>query len=188
MIEKEYKALITQKQYEYIKLMFEWKKCIMQKNYYFDTDEMYCSQNDITVRIRQKKEGYYLQVKTPICCEGGLHIKKEYKKKLHHLKDVITSNDFNELSVPVHIPDVKQIGNLITERLEFNINGTTLCLDKSKYNNIVDYEVEIEYSGEYVDAKLLEQVMSAGVKFNVKTEGKYTRFCKTLEKGVLSDG
>ena len=95
---------------------------------------------------------------------------------------MITSNDFNELSVPVHIPDVKQIGNLITERLEFNINGTTLCLDKSRYNNIVDYEVEIEYSGEYVDTKLLEQLMSACVKFNINTEGKYTRFCKTLKK------
>lgn len=187
MIEKEYKALITQKQYEYIKLMFEWKKCIIQKNYYFDTDEMYCSQNDITVRIRQKKEGYYLQVKTPICCEGGLHIKKEHEKKLHHLKDVITKSDFEKLSIPVIIPDVKRIGHLITERLEYSFNQTTLCLDKSVYNNIVDYELEIEYNSNYVDGNLLEKVMLAGIVFNTKTDGKYTRFCKMLKKGSLNN-
>ena len=185
MIEKEYKALITQKQYEYIKLMFEWEKCIIQKNYYFDTNKIYCSKNKITVRMRQKKEDYNLQVKIPICCEGGLHIKKEYEKKLHHLKDVITSNDFNELSVPVHIPDVKQIGNLITERLEYSINQSTLCLDKSIYYNIVDYEVEIEYNSNYMDGNLLEKVISAGIVFNTKTDGKYTRFCKTLKNGSL---
>lgn len=55
MVEKEYKTLVSHKQYECIKLMFQWTRCIIQKNYYFDTDEMYCSRNDITVRIRQKK-------------------------------------------------------------------------------------------------------------------------------------
>lgn len=184
MVEKEYKAMISLEQYECMKLMFQWEKCVMQKNYYYDTNDMYCAKNNITVRIRQKEDNYYLQIKTPICCEGGLHIKKEYEKKLHHLKDVITSNDFKELFIPVHIPDVKQIGNLITERLEFNIDGTTLCLDKNIYNNIVDYEVEVEYSNECVDASLLDSLISAGITFNVKTEGKYTRFCNTIIKVV----
>lgn len=184
MVEKEYKTLVSHKQYECIKLMFQWTKCIIQKNYYFDTDEMYCLRNDITVRIRQKKNDYYLQVKMPIRYEGGLHIKKEYQKELHHLKDLITSIEFKELSIPMHIPDVMQIGNLTTERLEYNINGTTLCLDRSVYNNIVDYEVEVEYCGEYVDSNLLDKVMSTGVTFDVKTEGKFTRFCKTLKRVV----
>lgn len=184
MVEKEYKAMISIEQYEHIKLMFQWEKCVMQKNYYFDTNDMHCAKNNITVRIRQKEHNYYLQVKMPICCEGGLHIKKEYEKELHHLKDVITSNDFKELFIPVDIPDVKQIGNLITERLEFNINGTTLCLDKNLYNNIVDYEVEVEYSSECVDANLLDSLISAGITFIVKTEGKFTRFCNTIKKDV----
>ncbi len=80
MIEKEYKTLINSKQYKKMQSAFLWNNKVFQKNYYYDTANMYCAKHGITVRIREKENEYFLQIKTPITYEGGLHIKKSLKE------------------------------------------------------------------------------------------------------------
>jgi uncharacterized protein YjbK len=178
MLEKEYKALINSKQYKKMQSAFLWDNKFFQKNYYYDTTDMYCAKHGITVIIREKENEYFLQIKTPITYDGGLHIKKEFERKIPELVDVIFSEDF-DISIPLVIPNVAQIGVLVTERFEFHDKNTTVCLDRNTYNGNIDFEVEVEYY-DSINLDIIKKLMLFGVSFDKTTDGKFTRFIKSL--------
>lgn len=178
MTEKEYKVLINQDDYKELLGSFGFNKNYRQVNYYFDTKDNYCKLNNITIRIREKENKYYLQVKVPIKYDNALHIKKEYEKTYSFLKTQITSDELKTLTC-LEIPTVNCIGMLATQRKEYIINDSILCLDKNEYNGVIDYELEIEFQRQ-VDKSVIPILNEMGLNFDKTVDGKFSRFCKTL--------
>lgn len=77
------------------------------------------------------------------------------------------------------IPTVNYIGILETQRNEYIIDDTVLCLDKNEYNGIIDYELEIEFQDQ-VDESVMQTLNEMGLSFDKTVDGKFTRFCKTI--------
>lgn len=91
---------------------------------------------------------------------------------------MIFSEDF-DISIPLVIPNVAQIGVLVTERFEFHDKNTTVCLDRNTYNGNIDFEVEVEYY-DSINLDIIKKLMLFGVSFDKTTDGKFTRFIKSL--------
>lgn len=174
MVEKELKSLLTFDQYQELKSKLNWNCIYSQTNFYYDTDDQYCLYHGITIRIRKKKDSFFLQVKIPVSTEGGLHIKQEYEKQIHAIPKTISANELTTL-IGMPIPTVKQIGSLITERAEYSVADTLVCLDRNEYMGKEDFEIEIEYESQ-PDYGILALTNELGVDFRKKSLGKFTRF------------
>src|SRR5699024_8846844 len=60
----------------------------------------------------------------------------------------------------ISLDTIKYIGSLTTERYEFKENNLIYVLDKSFYNNKVDYEFEIEAPSQVIGSNLFNQLIS----------------------------
>ena len=95
MIEKEYKVLIEQKQYEKIVKQFEFAQPFIQINFYYKEKES--NYLDTTIRVRVIKERIHLQVKELISKENGTYVRNEYQKRLRTVPHIIEGHVLNEL-------------------------------------------------------------------------------------------
>ncbi|MCC8168986.1 MAG: hypothetical protein LIO59_01140, partial [Oscillospiraceae bacterium] len=59
--------------------------------------------------------------------------------------------------------------------------STEICLDKTTYFDVTDYEIEIEYSGT-LDKQLIEKLKTLGVQFRESSVGKLSRFLRKFEE------
>lgn len=148
-IEIEFKNLLTKDEYTLLlnELPFpdQGKK---QINYYFETESLDLKSHRSALRIREKEGTFYLTLKEP------------YETGLLETHDVLTQEEFSQwitgtiiakpntlnrlkhLNInPLHL---QYIGNLTTIRREYENNSFIIVLDKSMYNGLTDYELEIE--------------------------------------------
>ncbi len=178
MIENELKFIITEEQYNIAKERIKWDEVIEQVNYYYNDSE----NENITIRVREKKGKNYLQVKIPISEDKGIHIKKEFSKEILGVPSTIAGSELSELAGE-KINDASYIGNLKTTRYNKKIKQAELCLDKNEYLGCVDYEVEIEYMNEESKEECLSQLRQCNLLLeNTKVTGKYTRFKQMRKK------
>lgn len=170
--EIEFKQLLTEAQYNAVhKIYFREIEPFKQTNYYIDTPDFDLKNHKSALRIRVKDE--YLEMTLKIPAEVGL---TEYNFETH----IVPKLDklIPEQSLPSEIADqlinmdidltqLIILGSLKTERLEKEINGNLLVLDKSTY---LDYEdFELEYEVEDYDEGLI-QFKSILEKFDMKHE------------------
>ena len=191
MLEKEIKILLTKAQYQQVEGFFSWDEDYLQTNYYFiDLEKFKTSRGyDIkcdTVRIREKGNEFRLQVKAFVSKEGNLHTMREFEKKVDKLSQVISSAELEDLT-GMKFNDLDCIGKLVTNRKECNkYKGITICLDKNNYLGLEDYELELEYTGDYPDF-LVERLEESGIYTGgEEVDGKYIRFIKSWDKGMGS--
>lgn len=178
MIEKEIKTLLLKDQYINLKKLFEWGTPFIQINYYYGNK--HGKYNDITVRIRNINDRFYLQVKIPMRLEGSLHIKREYEIPYEGVVDILDRNILNELVGEYFDEDLRLMGKLKTERLICNnFNNVEISLDKSFYFDHIDYEIEIEYKEKY-PKDIIDRLTELGISFENSTKGKSTRFVERL--------
>lgn len=179
MIEKEIKILLTKAQYQQVEKLFYWDKDYLQTNHYYNDPDNLKENQGNTIRVREKAGEFRLQVKAFISKEGNLHIMREYEKKVDKLHEVITSTDLEDLT-GMKFSNLHCIGSLATQRKECNTyEGVTICLDKNTYLDIEDYELELEYTGDYPEyllVKLKENGIYTGAEEDV--DGKNIRFTK----------
>lgn len=176
-IEIEYKILLTFDKYLLLsnKMPFP-NQAIMQTNYYFDTKNNDLRKERSALRIRKKNDGYTLTLKEPY----GEHILETH--------DALTEGEFlqwineNPVTKPnvsnqliklgIKDTDLIYLGSLTTERKTFTKYGIEYVLDKSEYNGITDYELEIE-------APTAESGMAAFKKilqdFHIKKQAAITK-------------
>lgn len=172
MIENELKFIITKEQYYKAQDRIKWDEIIEQVNYYYTDNE----NENITIRVREKRDKYYLQVKIPLSEDKGIHIKKEFTKEIFDIPPIILGTELSELTGE-KINNASYIGKLKTTRLRKKINQAELCLDKNEYLGITDYEVEIEYLDVKSREECLAQIQLCALSLeNTKVSGKYTRF------------
>lgn len=187
MTEKEIKVMLDEGQYEEIKDLFQWDEKIRQVNHYYvnsDTD----SGKKLTIRVRDKDSRHFLQIKRPKSEESSLHISEEYEKEIGLVPDRLSSDELTELT-GFYVPDSFLIGSLSTERwLCRTYPKLEICLDKVEYFDVEEYELELEYTGDYPE-EAVELLKGKGIVFEEKVNGKYYRFLKCAkEKGVRAGG
>lgn len=174
MIEKEIKVMLTEKQYEEIKTLFQWSDIIYQVNHYY-VNSGTNNEKRLTIRVRDKNSKHFLQIKRSQSEESSLHVSEEYEKEIDSVPELIPSEILTELT-GFHIPDSVLIGSLSTERRLCNdYSGLEICLDKVWYYDVVEYELELEYTGEYPEAAV-SLLKERGISFDENVNGKYCRF------------
>lgn len=182
--EKEIKLLLTKETYEKIQSLFSFEKPYVQTNYYYGHENM---DPRITIRIR-KKDDLRLQIKIPVCIDGSLHIKEEYEGTIDEIYDILPSEKVKNIYDVGIDGDLYLLGRLSTKRRICTLfPDIEIALDLNGYLGTVDYELEIEYKGEYPVqvAGILER---ENIFLKGDTKGKKTRFMERLQEGFVCEG
>jgi len=181
MLEKEVKIRLSEEEYKTVMDLFEWNNEFWQTNYYYANVENIGGDNDLTIRVRQLDGKYFLQIKKPVVYKGSLHIKKEVEKVVAEIPKSISSKELYEFA-GVECADVELLGSLSTLRMLCNWSSDIeICLDKSEYFNKVDYELEIEFTGEY-PTNVMSILKERNIVSAKSVLGKFSRFMETYLK------
>lgn len=148
-LEIEFKNLLTKAQYQTLKqYYFEDATPFKQTNYYIDTLEHNIISKKMALRIREKNHAYEMTLKIPQ--KVGLLEINEPINSLPQVNQII-DEDFIPKSIlnlltkeQVPTKNLFLLGELMTYRLEKEIDTNLLVLDHSIYLNKEDYELEFE--------------------------------------------
>lgn len=179
--EIEFKQLLSQSQYQSIyNKYFPEMQPFSQTNYYIDTEQFDLRSHKSALRIRVKDDYYEMTLKVP--AEVGL---MEYNFETHVIPELnkeLVANDLpleiteqlNKMNVDVN--QLVILGALTTSRLEKEIQGNLLVLDKSDYLNYQDYELEYEVE-DYDDGLIQFKMILEAFDIKHETpENKVQRF------------
>ena len=132
----------------YMKLYPE-QQFLQNTNIYFDSDDLFLRKNHITLRIRTIND---------VKCELTAKIKGENGDQeinddlsFKEMDTLINQGQFPEgnvkkflLSLSYPLSSYKQIVTLYNRRLEIKYDDHLLVIDKNIYNDITDYNLEVE--------------------------------------------
>lgn len=179
--EIEFKQLLSQSQYQSIyNKYFPEMQPFSQTNYYIDTEQFDLRSHKSALRIRIKDDYYEMTLKVP--AEVGL---MEYNFETHVIPELnkeLVANDLpleiteqlNKMNVDVN--QLVILGALTTSRLEKEVQGNLLVLDKSDYLNYQDYELEYEVE-DYDDGLIQFKMILEAFDIKHETpENKVQRF------------
>ena len=178
MLETEYKSLLTEAEYNKIAAHFDWNEIKEQTNHYYGDNDKLLAKNRVMFRIRVKDGKSVIQVKLHKNANSPLQICEELEYPVDGVPDAITDG---ERYTGIKTGELKKLGCSVTLRHSKMWDGKTeICLDKTEYLGITDYEIEIEYTGAEIPAELSAELTALGVEFKENSVGKYTRFLRAL--------
>lgn len=183
MLEIEYKFMTNEALANKLLAQYNFSKKFSQTNtYYIDRNEI-LRKNHITVRIREKNNQFYFQIKYPVknnitrspC--SNLSIRNEYSEICN---SPLSSNSIQkkiENITGLIIYDLYSPGQMITERYVCNdFKDIKIFLDVNSYLGIKDFEIELETNQN--DNNEVTYLLSQLDKYKLQqhTSGKCTRF------------
>ena len=178
MLETEYKSLLTEEEYNKIACHYSWDWIKEQTNHYYSDDESILARNRVMFRVRVKDDRSVIQVKLHKNVNSPLQICEELEYPADGVPEVIEDG---EKYTGIKTGTLKNLGSTVTLRhSKMWDSRTEICLDKTEYLGITDYEIEIEYTGEKIPEELLAELTALGVEFKENSVGKYTRFLRAL--------
>ena len=151
-LEIEFKNLLSEHEFNHlvVKFGFDASAFWSQTNYYFDTKEFLLKGLGCALRIREKKGKYEITLKQPTDNGVGL-IETNQNINEEAAKSFIENGNFpigvvsdKVIKLLPNLTDIACFGSMITERTEINYDNGLLVLDKSRYFDVVDYELEYE--------------------------------------------
>ena len=192
-IVKEYEARIMLTESEYFEIVSHFmrfhpnKQFLKNVNIYFDTDDLFLRKNHITLRVR---------IINDVKCELTAKIKGKNgddeindsltKKELELLlkERVFPEGDVKGflLALPYSFDKYKEITTLYNMRLEIEEDDHLLVIDKNIYNDIIDYNLEIETSDNIESAqKILDKYIK---QFNLANRGQ--KYVGKAHRAIMS--
>lgn len=174
-VEKEIKILLSEEHYNTIDNQFDWKEEYEQVNYYYETvGEVVDLER--TIRIRCKNGKKKLQIKIPEYRDKSLHVKNEYEEVVSDIPRVLDKEVLNNLAGEVFSSDATLVGTLTTLRkINTQFDNVEICLDRNEYLGMIDYELEIEFTGPYPD-EILNIIKKYITVTDAEARGKHSRF------------
>lgn len=151
-IEKEFKNLLNREEYEALITAFKLDESepIKQTNVYFDTPDYKLKDLNSGLRIRMYEDKGEITLKTPIQenekLETNDDLTLEEAKALIEAHKMKASGNVSEKlkDLGIATEDLGIIGQLSTIRYDFPGDKGTFFLDKSFYQDQMDYELEFE--------------------------------------------
>lgn len=181
MLETELKCLISKNAYEKIKAAYEWDSEKIQENHYYTDKNGVLALNRTVFRIRFKDGIYKIQIKAHKNEGSPLQICEETEFKYNGAPNTIPAEDSMKYT-GLNTGELVKIGFNTTRRCSLMWdNNTEICLDKTDYFDMTDYEIEIEYTGERPE-KLIKELSASGITFDKPSIGKYTRFIQRFNE------
>lgn len=185
-LEIEFKTLLTKE--EYVKLCERFKDCKrnLQINYYFDTSRFTLKASEIGLRVRMMDKDKYI-----------VTLKKKKGYVLQEINETIDKETFDEFLSTGVVPVVeikKELEDIIkgqvlinymslsTYRIGLPYKKGQLAIDKCKYVDTVDYELEYEattYEGG--KREFVELVREFGIVYK-KSQPKIKRAYDALKR------
>ncbi|MCC5895133.1 MAG: CYTH domain-containing protein [Alkalibacterium sp.] len=151
-IEIEFKNLLTEEEYDVLSSTYFLKSAesFTQKNIYYDTESYDLKNRSCALRIRVKEESAEFTLKSPF--EGhhkelNIPLTIEEAERLISMEAIMPPEQikaFLKNEYELDVTTVNKLTELVTQRIEKEYKECLLVLDKSWYNDTVDYELEIE--------------------------------------------
>ena len=147
-LEIEFKTLLTKEEYHSLEDFFKDQPPIRQTNHYIDTPDQAIRNHRMALRIRTLADRAELTLKVPQ--EAG-HFEYNQALTFDQVESFLSNKKIPKgeiasfltaLEIPLVALDVW--GSLETERREKRISKGLLAFDRSRYNSIEDYELEME--------------------------------------------
>ena len=188
-IEIEGKILVTED--EFNKLLKHFNRTeedkVMQTNHYIDSSEQILRRFGFALRIRERNGEYVLTLKTPLS-EGLLEKNQNISKDVY--KEFKYENTFPEGNIKdflamigIEVKDLSILTSLKTERYDVKYQEGLLSLDKSTYNDIIDYEVELEETSlQHAHENLKTICEQVGIQYRLNELSKQARAMNSLKK------
>lgn len=148
-MEYEKKLLLTYDEFQRVRQFFPFQNGpIVQTNDYFETIDFLlrnkrCAlrirhiENEYTLTLKEQRENGILETHAPLTKEQVIEWKNNDIQHTNHVIERLAT-----LSIPLH--KLQWIGSLTTERWINKQDKIAYMLDRSYYNGIVDYEIEVE--------------------------------------------
>ncbi len=185
MEEKEYKVMLSLEEYNDILNQFDWESYIRQCNYYYDSKTFWAETYGYTIRIREINGSITLQIKSPNTSRKAYKSRTEHETAINHIPEYLYTAGLQPIKDKSNRPErLDLLGCLETERyIKHLSDDIVVFLDRNKYYDVVDYEIEVEFSNDNKPAEGL--LLGLGLKPS-KSPGKYTRFvmCFTNPKSL----
>lgn len=185
-IEIEFKNLLTEAEFNKLYIAFNMESVpeIQQVNHYFETKDFQLKQHGAALRIREKNGQYQSTLKQPQG-EGLLetHDFLTEQEANSWLQGYITlgpeiSKQLQDLDISA--TDLTYGGALETIRREQSYNDTIIVLDKSKYSDVTDYELELEAQSYAHGERVFNTILSENDIAKRMTPNKIQRFYDSL--------
>ncbi len=173
-IEKEYKCLIDEKEYQnLLNLYRETFKEIKQNNTYYQDLQQNINKYKAVLRIRQIDNLHIITFKINVNNEL-----LEYEKETNDINDP----EITELLAKYNIhPPFLKVGEMLTYRRQVDLKKAYLCLDENHYNNLIDYEVEYEEKEKHDGLNTFITILeSANIVYHPNKLSKYLRATNKL--------
>lgn len=184
-LEIEFKTLLTKEEYDSLKDFFKEQPPIRQTNHYIDTPDQAIRNHQMALRIRTLADRAELTLKVPQ--EAGNF---EYNQALtfDQVEDFLSKKKLpqgeiasflTDLGIPLAALDVW--GSLETERREKRIPKGLLAFDRSRYNSIEDYELEMEVDAASDETYFHEFLKEKQIEYK-PAKSKVARLAQSLLK------
>jgi uncharacterized protein YjbK len=185
-IEIEFKNLLTEAEFNKLYEVFNMKNVpeIQQVNHYFETKDFQLKQHGAALRIREKNGKYQSTLKQP----QGEGLLETYdflteQEANSWLQGYITlgpeiSKQLQELGIST--AELIYGGSLETVRREQSYNDTIIVLDRSKYSDVTDYELELEAQSYAHGEHVFNTILTENGIAKRKTPNKIQRFYDSL--------
>lgn len=160
-IEKEYKIIVSEQQFNRLLINYPNLKFIKQINTYYDTIDMQIqSMHGMhgAMRIREKNNSYLFTMKSN--SEEGL---LEFECPVNQNDVSVLQN--TEIQNLLHSYGIQgpftMLTNLTTFRGVVQFDCAELCFDRNLYNGLEDFEIEYEYKKDHDGLSNFEKIIKA---------------------------
>jgi len=184
-MEFEAKNLLTKKEYHRLFNHLNHNNIIpkTQTNYYFETADFELKNHGSALRIRETDDRTVVTLKQPKH-DGILethHVINEQTKEKWLNNQITSLPTINHHLKAIDI-DHKQLlywGKLKTIRLELQKDDHLIVLDKSFYNDLIDYELEVEAKTRALAYQIVNKLLDKYQISKKRTPNKIERFFMT---------
>lgn len=185
-VEIEYKTLLTKEEYKHLEKELPFPNdALRQTNHYFDTYNFTLRNSHCALRIREKNGTYTLTFKQPHK-EGILETKNKVTKEqfLSWQNDKPTVDNIEDVvqalrEFEIDVDSLRYYGSLTTDRKKFTKDDITYVIDISRYNQQIDYELEIEATTKQRAEETFLNVLETYHIQRVPTLAKIERFYRS---------
>lgn len=178
-IEKEYKILVTKKQFELLLARYPNAQFQKQVNTYYDSEDRMIQHHHGAMRIREVQNQFLFTLK--MHTDRGL---MEYEMFVAQndvsvfdtteIKNLLLSFGFTKPIVP--------LTTLTTYRAMIDTGNAELCFDYSEYGTQKDYEIEYEYKKEHDGRTAFNHILAhANLKYEKNCISKIQRALNALD-------
>ena len=175
-IEKEYKILVNEFQFNQLCELYQPLTFTTQVNVYFDTETHAIKKCKGAMRIRTKNNKHTFTLKM---YQGNDLLEFETNVEENSV-NALNNDTILSLLASYHIePPFISIATLRTDRAVFEDDDAELCFDHNFYNSIEDYEIEYEYKREHDGFSKFNRILKRiGLKYESNCTSKIGRALK----------